>query len=111
MGDRVDAVFDALADPSRRYLVERLAELGASTPTELADELPITRQAVTKHLAQLEQAGLVRGTREGRRTVYRPDLTALEDATGWLERVGARWDERLAALARHLDGRDANRRQ
>ena len=69
MDARVDAVFGALADPSRVYLVERLAVLGTATPTELADELPITRQAVTKHLATLEQAGLVPGTREGRNTV------------------------------------------
>lgn len=102
MGDRVDAVFGALADPSRRYLVERLAQLGASTPTELAGELPITRQAVTKHLVQLERAGLVLGTREGRNTVYRPALAALADAAGWLDRVGAQWDARLAALARHV---------
>ena len=53
MDARVDAVFGALADPSRLYLVERLAVLGTATPTELADELPITRQAVTKHLATL----------------------------------------------------------
>lgn len=102
MGDRVDAVFEALADPSRRYLVERLTELGSSTPTELACELPITRQAVTKHLVQLEEAGLVRGSREGRNTVYRPDPGPLHAAEAWIESVGARWDERLAALARHV---------
>lgn len=102
MGDRVGAVFGALADPSRRYLVERLASLGSATPTQLADELPMTRQAVAKHLATLEQAGLVHGTREGRNTVYRPDTTPLRDATAWLDRVGTQWDERLAALARHV---------
>ncbi len=107
MGDRVDAVFDALADPSRRYLVERLTELGFSTPTELAGELPMTRQAVTKHLALLEHAGLVTGTREGRKTVYRPELDALGDASRWLERVGAQWDERLAALGRHVTVRQS----
>ena len=99
---RVDAVFDALADPSRRYLIERLTELGASTPTELAGELSITRQAVTKHLAQLEHAGLVRGSREGRNTVYRPNPAPLRVAEAWIESVGARWDARLASLARHV---------
>lgn len=102
MGDRVGAVFSALADPSRRYVVERLAALGHATTTQLAGELPMTRQAVAKHLASLEHAGLVRGTREGRSTVYRPDPAPLRDATEWMERVGAQWDERLAALARHL---------
>jgi DNA-binding transcriptional ArsR family regulator len=102
VGDGVGAVFAALADPSRRYLVERLAHLGSSTPTELASELPMTRQAVAKHLAALEHAGLVHGTREGRRTVYRPDPTPLRHATDWIARVGTEWDERLAALARHV---------
>jgi DNA-binding transcriptional ArsR family regulator len=104
---RVDAVFGALADPSRLYLVERLAVLGTATPTELADELPITRQAVTKHLATLEHAGLVSGTREGRNTVYRPDPRPLREAARWLEVVGARWDARLAALAQHVERRQA----
>jgi DNA-binding transcriptional ArsR family regulator len=104
MGDRdgVGAVFAALADPSRRTIVERLALLGRATPTGLAGELPMTRQAVAKHLASLEHAGLVRASREGRNTVYRPDPRPLRDATAWMERVGAEWDERLEALARHV---------
>jgi DNA-binding transcriptional ArsR family regulator len=102
---RVDAVFGALADPSRRYLVERLADLGRATPTELAGELPITRQAVAKHLATLEQAGLVAGSREGRNTVYRPRPEPLREAVRWLELVGAQWDARLAALAEHVERR------
>ena len=108
MGDRdaVGAVFAALADPSRRYVVERLAHLGRATPTELAGELPMTRQAVAKHLATLEQAGLVRGSREGRNTVYRPDPEPLRGASAWMDRVGAQWDERLAALARHVAARE-----
>jgi len=105
-GDRVGAVFSALADPSRRYVVERLAHLSRATPKELAGELPMTRQAVAKHLATLEQAGLVSARREGRNTVYRPNPAPLRDATAWMERVGAEWDERLAALARHLGERD-----
>lgn len=104
MGDGVGAVFGALADPSRRYLVERLAHLGSATPTELAGELPMTRQAVAKHLATLEHAGLVHGSREGRNTVYRPDPAPLLDATEWITRIGAQWDERLDALARHVGG-------
>jgi DNA-binding transcriptional ArsR family regulator len=109
-GDRVGAVFSALADPSRRYVVERLAVRGRATPTELAGELPMTRQAVAKHLATLEDAGLVRATREGRNTVYRPDPAPLRHATAWMERVGAEWDERLAALARHVAERGARTR-
>lgn len=105
VGDRIEAVFSALADPHRRYLVERLAERGEATPTELAGELPVTRQAVTKHLASLEAAGLVRGTREGRKVVYRLDPAPLREATAWIDRVGVEWDERLEALALHLSSR------
>jgi DNA-binding transcriptional ArsR family regulator len=102
MGDRVEAVFSALADPSRRFLLERLAASGTATPTELAGELPVSRQAVAKHLASLEAAGLVHGTRIGRNTVYRLDPEPLEAATDWIARVGSEWDRRLAALAAHL---------
>jgi DNA-binding transcriptional ArsR family regulator len=100
--DPVGAVFAALADPSRRYVVETLAARGSATPTELADELPVTRQAVTKHLASLRAAGLVRSERQGRETRYELDPSPLADATGWIARVGAQWDERLAALTRHV---------
>jgi DNA-binding transcriptional ArsR family regulator len=102
VGDRVEAVFSALADPSRRFLLERLAATGTATPTELAGELPVSRQAVAKHLASLEAAGLVHGTRIGRNTVYRLDPEPLEAATDWIARVGSEWDRRLAALAAHV---------
>ncbi|HET8894300.1 MAG TPA: metalloregulator ArsR/SmtB family transcription factor [Gaiellaceae bacterium] len=92
-------VFSALADPTRRYVLEALATRGDATATELAAELPMTRQAVTKHLAALGDAGLVDATRAGRETRYRLTPEPLGDAVGWLERI---WDERLAALKRHL---------
>lgn len=92
-------VFSALADPTRRYVLEALATRGDATATELAAELPMTRQAVTKHLAALGDAGLVDGTRAGRETRYRLTPEPLGDAVGWLERI---WDERLEALKRHL---------
>lgn len=92
-------VFSALADPTRRYVLEALATRGDATATELATELPMTRQAVTKHLAALGDAGLVDATRTGRETRYRLTPEPLGDAVGWLERI---WDERLAALKRHL---------
>jgi DNA-binding transcriptional ArsR family regulator len=102
----VDAVFSALADERRRSLVEVLAERGSATATELAAGLPVTRQAVTKHLASLGEAGLVAMTRSGREVRYRLTPEPLDDAVAWIERVGASWDERLEALERHLaDGR------
>ncbi len=94
-------VFFALADPNRRFLMERLAS-GEATATELAAELPVTRQAVSKHLVALGQAGLVDARRAGRETRYRLTPEPLGEAVTWLEGVGGQWDERLAALARHL---------
>jgi DNA-binding transcriptional ArsR family regulator len=99
---RVDAVFSALADERRRAVVELLAARGTATATELAGELPVTRQAVAKHLASLGEAGLVAVTRQGREARYRLTPEPLSEAVGWIERVGGQWDERLAVLQRHL---------
>ena len=79
-------------------MLETLAERGTATATELAAELPVTRQAVAKHLAALSAAGLVEATRVGRETRYRLEPARLAEATAWIERVGAQWDARLAAL-------------
>ncbi len=103
MGARpVEAVFDALGDPGRRALVASVAERGTATATELAAELPVTRQAVAKQLGTLADAGLLRATRVGRETRYAVTPEPLGDAAEWLVEVGARWDERLAALGRTL---------
>ena len=99
---RVDQVFDALGDPGRRSLVASVAARGSATATELAAELPVTRQAVAKQLAALADAGLLRPTKVGRETRYALTPERLGDAAAWLVEVGSRWDERLAALARSL---------
>jgi DNA-binding transcriptional ArsR family regulator len=96
---RVDAVFAALADPTRREVIGRLAQEPASA-SRLALELPITRQAVAKHLAALDRAGLVASRREGRELRYMLDPEPMGDAMAWMASVGARWDERLTRLAR-----------
>jgi DNA-binding transcriptional ArsR family regulator len=103
--ERLDAVFFALADPTRRRVLERLTEQGPATPTELAAELPITRQAVSKHLAALSRAGLVEPGRRGRETRYEARPATLAEALGWLSRVGTAWDARLVALAELLEDR------
>ena len=94
-------VFAALADPSRRHLLETLARREA-TVTQLAADLPVTRQAVAKHLAALREAGLVDARRAGRETRYRLTPGPLEEALGWIADVGGAWDTRLTALRRHL---------
>ena len=103
MRDPVDAVFAALADPSRRFVLETLASQGTATPTELAADLPVTRQAVAKHLAALRSAGLVEASRAGRETRYALTPAPLASAVEWIEEVGAAWDGRLAALKRLVD--------
>ena len=90
-------VFAALADPTRREVMELLAR-GSTTATEIAAELPVTRQAVAKHLAVLEDAGLVHAQRAGRERRFSPTPAPLSEAIGWMASVGGQWDERLRAL-------------
>src|ERR687891_1233679 len=97
-----DAVFTALADPTRRRVIESLAAGSTVTASGLAAQLPITRQAVAKHLAALSRARLVRAARVGRETRYSLDAAPLEDAARWIARVGAEWDGRLGELDRLL---------
>jgi DNA-binding transcriptional ArsR family regulator len=100
--DRAGAVFDALSDPTRRALLAAISQERAVTATELASELPISRQAVIKHLNALAGAGLVDRERSGREVRYRVTPEPLSDAVGWMADVGSQWDERLAALKRQL---------
>jgi DNA-binding transcriptional ArsR family regulator len=90
VSEPLNRVFGALADPSRRQVIGYLSECGTATATELTGELPMTRQAVSKHLATLAGAGLVESERHGRETRYR------------LTEAGADWDGRLDALKQHL---------
>ena len=96
--DTIGAVFAALADPTRRQVVRSLSRQRDLTASLLAGELPMTRQAVTKHLAALDRAGLVTARREGRETRYTLTPAPLADAMQWMAEVGARWDGRLAKL-------------
>jgi DNA-binding transcriptional ArsR family regulator len=93
-----EPVFAALSDATRRQLFTRLADGGPATATQLAAELPISRQAVLKHLESLRDAHLVTSAREGREVLYRVTPEPLADAVGWIADVGAQWDSRLAAL-------------
>jgi DNA-binding transcriptional ArsR family regulator len=102
-GPQADAVFAALADPTRRRLLDQISRQGPLTATELAGGYPMSRQAVMKHLSALAGAGLLAGERQGRDVRYRVVAGGLGDAATWLTDVGERWDRRLSALQRHLD--------
>ncbi|HLU55730.1 MAG TPA: metalloregulator ArsR/SmtB family transcription factor [Pseudonocardia sp.] len=100
-----ERVFVALADPTRRAILAALATHGPSTATELADRLPITRQAIAKHLALLSDAGLVAAQQgERRRVRFRLCSAPMQVAQQFLAALARDWDGSLAALQRHLDG-------
>jgi DNA-binding transcriptional ArsR family regulator len=98
-----DDVFAALADPTRRHLVETLAARGGASATQLSADLPISRQAVAKHLAALGGAGLVSSRRSGRETLYELRPQRLDEAAEWIARIGGEWEDRLARLKRLVE--------
>jgi len=97
-GDEVGTVLAALADPTRRHLLDILADAGNASATTLAEHLPVSRQAVVKHLQVLEAAGLVAGERAGREVRYAVRRAPLDASARWLSDLAATWDRRLLAL-------------
>lgn len=100
----VGTMFGALADPTRRGVLEAVAMRGPLTATELAAELPVSRQAIVKHLQVLGHAGLVVGSRAGRQHRYQAVPAVLDDMRAWLDDAARRWDRSLERLRRHVDG-------
>ena len=98
MDQAPDAVFAALADPTRRRVLRLVAERGPASATLLERDLPVTRQAIVKHLAVLNRAGLVSAQRTGQEVRYELVRGALEEVSDWIAGIGSRWDERLARL-------------
>ncbi|MFD8523943.1 ArsR/SmtB family transcription factor [Streptomyces capillispiralis] len=94
----VDSVLAALADPTRRQVLDVLATQGEATATRLAERLPVSRQAVVKHLAVLDAAGLVSGSRVGREVRYAVRPVALDATARWMGALAADWDRRLARI-------------
>ncbi|MDX1579288.1 MAG: metalloregulator ArsR/SmtB family transcription factor [Gemmatimonadota bacterium] len=95
--------FQAVADPTRRAILERLRASGPLSLTEVARDLPMTRQGVTRHLDVLAESGLVRVRRSGRERLHELDSEPLQDVAAWLEPYAAEWDRRLERLRRHLE--------
>lgn len=100
-----DLVFTALADATRRELLRGIVTAGAISATDLAVGRDITRQAVSKHLGILRDAGLVDTVRVGREVRYSADLAPLDEASRWIADTGASWDRRLGALQREVSKR------
>jgi DNA-binding transcriptional ArsR family regulator len=97
----LDAVFGALADPTRRAIAERLAA-GPASVSELAEPFEVTLPAIVKHLAVLEHAGLVENRKEGRVRYCSLVPEQLDVAAAWIERYGSFWRERFDGLRRYL---------
>jgi ArsR family transcriptional regulator, cadmium/lead-responsive transcriptional repressor len=97
-GGEVDELWAAVADPTRRRMLDVLLTEGEGTATTLARELPVTRQAVAKHLAVLHRAGLVEAARQGREVRYAVRPQQLDAAARSMASVAARWDQRLTAI-------------
>lgn len=104
-----DQLWSAVGDPTRRQLLDLLLAAGDSTATALSEHLPVTRQAVAKHLAVLDRVGLVHGVAEGRERRYRVDDEQLARAAAQLAAVGSEWDGRLRRIARIAERIEADR--
>jgi DNA-binding transcriptional ArsR family regulator len=110
---RLDATFAALADPTRRAILARLAS-GEASVTELAEPFAMSQPAISKHLKVLENAGLISQGRDAQRRPRRLEATPLAEATEWLEAYRRFWEgnyERLDALLEELKGKPKKRRR
>jgi DNA-binding transcriptional ArsR family regulator len=102
-----DDILAAMADPIRRQLLASLATSGPATATALAHRLPISRQAVSKHLAVLRRAGLVTSSKHGRDVRFAVRTDTLARTADWLAQLAAEWDTRLAAIKRIAEAGEA----
>jgi len=98
--DEDDDLWEAMADPTRRKLLDLLVARGQATATTLTAEMPVSRQAISKHLSVLQRVGLIDAHRQGREVRYEVRERRLAEATGALSKVANRWDRRLRAIKR-----------
>lgn len=96
-----DDLWAAIADPSRRRVLDFLVQRGEASASWLAGQVPFTRQAVSKHLVALEQAGLIGRRKQGREVLFQVDADRLDQATRAMAEVARRWDRRLDTI-KHL---------
>jgi DNA-binding transcriptional ArsR family regulator len=109
-----DELWSAVADPSRRRVLDLLVSNGEVSASWLAGRVPFSRQAVSKHLVVLERAGLISRRKQGREVLYRVQPDRLDQATQAMSELAAQWDRRLAAIKRlaeaaHAEAKNRNR--
>jgi DNA-binding transcriptional ArsR family regulator len=103
-----DELWAAIADPSRRRVLDLLVERGEASASWLAGQVPFTRQAVSKHLVVLEEAGLVGRRKQGREVLYRVDADRLDQASRAMADLAQRWDRRLVTIKRLAEAAHAH---
>ena len=106
-----DDLWSAIGDPTRRRMLDLLLTVGDGTATSLSDQLPVTRQAVAKHLGVLDRVGLVHVTPAGREMRYRLDDAQLARAVAQLSAVGATWDARLRHIKQIAESAEQSQEQ
>jgi ArsR family transcriptional regulator, cadmium/lead-responsive transcriptional repressor len=106
-----DALWSAIADPSRRRVLDLLVSNGDVSASWLSGHVPFSRQAVSKHLAVLEQAGLVSRRKQGREVLYQVEAGRLDQATRAMADLAAQWDRRLGAIKRLAEAAHAQARK
>ena len=95
-----DDLWAAIADPSRRRVLDLLVQRGEASASWLAGQVPFTRQAVSKHLVVLERAGLISRRKQGREVLYQVEAERLDQAARAMAELAAQWDQRLGAIKR-----------
>ncbi len=95
-----DELWSAIGDPSRRRVLDLLVSNGEASAWSLAEHVPFSRQAVSKHLVVLEEAGLVRRRKQGREVLYQVEVNRLDQATRAMADLAAQWDRRLTSIKR-----------
>ena len=106
-----DDLWAAIADPSRRRVLDLLVQRGEASASWLAGQVPFTRQAVSKHLVVLEQSGLISRRKLGREVLYRVNADRLDQATRAMAELAAEWDQRLNAIKRLAEAAHAEDKQ
>jgi len=106
-----DELWSAIADPSRRQVLDLLVSNGGVSASWLAGRVPFSRQAVAKHLVVLERAGFISRRKQGREVLYQVEADRLDQAARAMAELAARWDRRLAAIKRLAEAAHAENRK
>jgi DNA-binding transcriptional ArsR family regulator len=105
-----DELWSAIGDPSRRRVLDLLVRRGEASASWLAGQVPFSRQAVSKHLVVLEQAGLIRRRKQGKEVLYQVDASRLDQATRAMAELANQWDRRLDTIKRLAEAAHAQSR-